>query len=367
MRRGIKKHLSSYDRDTYTSREALQLEEGKSYLDCALGTNPYGCSNLLLNNPPFLEQDLLVNYPQANKDFIAEIIKYWQDITPLRAINIRLEAGTFGVIERLHKLFVDENSSVLGYCPQFSDYMQDVACCGGTYTYVSLKKEHNYRFNAEELISALQPALSLVYLDNPNNPTGQVIPLTDIQSVVKAAEKLGVCVLVDEAYGDFMAKENSAVSLVTRCENIFVARSFTKGFGLAGLRVGYVVMSEALEPLFAKVAHPFPVNAAGQIYARLALQDKDFIEECKTKFRACKTAIMASCHRLIIPETDPCTPIVTLMHPDPDINLFAEFLQQHVLTTAGDHFVNLGPNSVRLRLPKEQEQILRIIAEIDAL
>jgi len=363
----IKQHLFEYRRDTYTSQGNLRLEKGRHYLDCALGTNPYGCPGTLLDNPPVLDKGAIINYPQVHASFINEILHYWRNFASLKEANVRLEAGTFGVIERLNKLFVGERSLVLGYCPQFPDYMQDVLCCGGSFKYIELNKAKNYRFEAEELLAALRPEYSLIYLDNPNNPTGQVIPLSDIEKVVVRAEELGVAVLVDEAYGDFMDKNNSAIALTTIYRNLFVARSFTKGFGLAGLRVGYVVMSEPLEPLFSKVAHPFPVNAPAQIYARIALQHDDFLDYCKARISAGKKMIAGSCSRLFIPETDPATPIMTLIHPNPEIDLFEEFLNRQVITTPGHHFQGLGKNSVRLRIPKEHEQLANIVREIDLL
>lgn len=362
---GIKKHLVSYQRDTYTNKDRLPLKEGENYLDCALGTNPFGCSEKLLQHPLPIPGHLLSDYPQPDKGFIQALLNYWRRIACLRESQLRLEAGTFGVIERLHKLYMGENGSALGYCPQFSDYMQDVTCCGGIYQAVPLKKERNYSFNAEDLLSALNPDFNLVYLDNPNNPTGQVIPVPEIEKVVKAAEHMGVSVLIDEAYGDFMPLENSAISLVPHYDNLYVARSFTKGFGLAGLRVGYVAMSKALEDSFAKVEHPFPVNAPGQLYAALALQDITFLLNCQEKIRAVKACIMSSCSKLHILATDPATPIMTLVHPDPETNLFEEFLQQNVITTSGEHFQGLAQNSVRLRIPREPQQIIKAIRSIE--
>lgn len=363
--KSIKKHLIKYHRDTYTNQDNLCLEEGMSYLDCALGINPFGCSELILENLRSWDKNLLVNYPQASKNLLREIINYWKETAALEEINIWLEAGTFGVIERLNKLIVDEKSLVLGYCPQFSDFMQDVLCCGGTFQYAALKTENNYRFNVQDLLSKLNPDFKLIYLDNPNNPTGQVIPLPEIETVVGEAQKLGIVVLIDEAYGDFMAKENSAIALVSRYDNLFVARSFTKGFGLAGLRVGYVVMSKPLVELYAKVAHPFPVNALGQFYAELALQDGEFLEVCQEKIRASKSEIIAACTKLRVLETDPSTPIMTITHPDPEVDLFKKFLEGYVLTTSGEHFVGLGKNSIRLRIPRDRGEI--IIGVIKAL
>lgn len=364
---GIRSNLAGYNRDTYSNQDDFKPKKGIDYLDCSLGTNPYGCPPGLLDNPPLLTREMLVSYPQANKLFLEEIVKYWQDVAQLDKKNIVLEAGTLGVIERLNRLYVDAQSTVLGYCPQFSDYMQDVLCCGGNFNYVLLDPQNSYQFSADALLTSLRPDCDLIYLDNPNNPTGQIIPLREIEAVVEAAAKMDVAVLVDEAYGDFMERDNSAVALVNKYPNLYVARSFTKGFGLAGLRTGYAVMSACLEPLFAKVSHPFPVNAPGQIYATKALQESSFLEYCKEKFSAGKREIISSCTRLIVPTTSLTTPIITLIHPCPEIDLYVEFLKRQVITTSGSHFIGLGKNSIRLRLPAEQTQILQIIKDINAM
>ncbi len=350
MQPRIKNNLSAYQRDTYTDKSSLQLDMAQPYLDCSLGVNPYGCPPGVLGNAVPVPE-LITSYPASDPDFIRQIRNYWQSVAPLQEDNIQLEAGTFGVIERLNKLFIDTDSIVLGYCPQFSDYMQDVTACGGRYEYVSLKPENNYRFIAGDLLAALHPRYKLVYLDNPNNPTGQVIPLDEIESIVQEAETMGIAVLVDEAYGDYMPRENSAIALVPEYNNLFVARSFTKGFGLAGLRAGYVVMSLNLLKYYSLVAHPFPVNALGQYYAKIALQDENFLAECRARIRNNKEQIRKACSKFRILATDPATPICTLVHPRAEVDLQALFLNNHILTTSGRHFVGLGQSAVRIRIP----------------
>ena len=68
----------------------------------------------------------------------------------------------------------------------------------------------------------------MVFVDNPNNPTGQVIPLAEIRRIASAAARLGIGVVVDEAYGDYMAKENSAINLLDDFDNVVVLRTFSK-------------------------------------------------------------------------------------------------------------------------------------------
>lgn len=361
----IRKSLTLYQRETYTDHSSIQLDSTKAYLDCSLGINPYGCSPQVLHSPP-PPQELFTSYPAASSDFIRQILAYWHGIADLEECHIQLEAGTFGVIERLHKLILDEDSSVLGYCPQFSDYRQDVLIHGAKYDYISLDPEQNFKFDAVKLGEAIDPKYKLLYLDNPNNPTGQVIPLSEIEYLVGRAQDLGVTVLVDEAYGDYMPKENSALALIPHYNNLYVAKSFTKGFGLAGLRVGYVAMSEELLAAYSLVAHPFPVNALGQYYANLALQDEAFLQECRQKNLAQKERIRAACNKLQLLVTDPETPILTLVHPDKDTDLAALFLKHHVLTTSARHFTNLGPAGVRIRLPGDDfDRLLGIIEDIE--
>ena len=87
--------------------------------------------------------------------------------------------------------------------------------------------------------------MNVIYLDNPNNPTGKIIPLEEIEEVVKKAAELDIAVIVDEVYGDFMSKENSSISLINQYDNLLIVRSFSKGFGLAGLRIGYVILPKS--------------------------------------------------------------------------------------------------------------------------
>lgn len=368
MQPRIRDSLRNYLRDTYTRQNLPERETTRSYLDCALGINPYSCSQDILEGPA-PPKELFCSYPAPDPGFINKIIDYWQDVALLSPDNIQLEVGTFGVIERLHKLFIDENSIVLGYSPQFSDYIQDVRCCGGVYEHIALKAENGYSFSCSEFVSAISSRYKLIYLDNPNNPTGQVIPLWQIEEVVKAAYDFGAVVLVDEAYGDFMDKEASAIALTGKYSNVIAARSFTKGFGLAGLRVGYAVMPKELLKPYSLVAHPFPVTSLSQYYAGLALQDPGFLQKCRKNIANTKAAISKSVRSMVIPATHPSTPILTLIHPNPEIDLYTEFIKRQVITTSGEHFPGLGANAVRLRVPSVQDQasIIEIIKDIDSL
>ena len=78
---------------------------------------------------------------------------------------------------QINKLFLDKGSRVLGYSPQFSDYIDDVNSYGGIYDYRLMSAENNYKFILEPFLNKIQSGYKLIFLDNPNNPTGQIIPI----------------------------------------------------------------------------------------------------------------------------------------------------------------------------------------------
>jgi len=359
----LREHLINFKKLTYVKEEEKNFGD---YVDCALGTNPFGYPTTVNQIMDKFDFSLINKYPDyPYKELKKALIRYWSEVADLKDTNFKIGNGSMDLIERINKMFIDKNSKVLGYCPQFPDYVGDVLCCNGIYEYVYLKMENNYKFTENHLLSALNRDYTLIYIDNPNNPTGQVIPISVIKDIVEAARELDVCVVVDEAYGDFMEKDNSAITLVNKFDNLMVIRSFSKGFGLAGIRVGYLVTGDLLSDYFSKVEEPFGVNCFGYYAAILALKDDKFINECKNNIKVLKQRIMNACTKLHILETDMQTPIMTLMHPNSDLNLYREFFKHNILTEAGEDFIGLGKNFIRLRIPKDITKLIDAIETIE--
>jgi histidinol-phosphate aminotransferase len=359
-------HLKGYSKVTYVKDDGKADTGGGGFIDCALGINPFGCSPLLKGALGSFDVTRLNKYPDLHyRDLKKDLVSYWRDVAEIKADNLRLGSGSMDILERLNRMFIDRGSRVLGYCPQFTDYMTDVEGCGGIFEYVALRPEKNYRFDGEDLLSKLDDGHRLIYIDNPNNPTGQVIPLPEIRHVVEEAAKKGVCVIVDEAYGDYIGKEESAISVVMEHQNLVVVRSFSKGFGLAGARVGYMVTGRLIADYYSKVEMLFIVNTFGQFAVRIALKDQGFLRDSINKVRDTKRRIIDTLKVLRVLETDPRVPIMTLQHPSENVDLHEKFHKHGVLTEAGEDFVELGKNSVRLRVPIDAEGIIEVIKRIE--
>lgn len=361
----LKTHLKTYQRTSYVA-DGKSVDCNGAILDCAYGINPYGYSNEVMMAKVLCAKELndYPRYPylEARED----IVDFWKKDVALKIENIRLGNGSMGILSTINKMFIANNTPVLGYAPQFTEYIAEVECLGGCYDYVRLDRVNNFRFDTDGLIARIKGEHSLIYLDNPNNPTGQVIPLSEIRTIVRKAEAVGSCVIVDEAYGDFMDKSNSAISLTEEFENLFVVRSFSKGFGLAGIRIGYLVCNRTLLHYYKKVETPFTVADSGCRIMQMAMKDVDFIKESVEKIRAAKKSLYKVCKRIKIWHTHENVPIMVLEHPDRSCDLQRLFLTKGVLTEAGCDFRGVGKNAVRLRIPVDIEKLFKIIKEIDS-
>ncbi len=122
----------------------------------------------------------------------------------------------------------------------------------------------------------------VVFIANPNNPTGSWIPPATLEAFVASVPR-EVVVVLDEAYNEYLVPTDRAPSVewIARHPNLVVSRTFSKAYGLAALRVGYGIMDAALADLLNRVRQPFNVNALAQAAALAALADSDYVEESR--------------------------------------------------------------------------------------
>lgn len=206
---------------------AKEAEE-KFLLDCGDGCSPYGCSEKVAQ--ALREADIhdVAAYPHGFQLKDA-IIRRWQAYVPLTHDMLYLHNSGMDAIACVNTIFARTGAAVVGICPQFTDYVLSARCHGFDYRPVYLKQEENFRLMPERVVAAIDDTVSLVYLDNPNNPTGQSVPLDAMRMILDKAREVGACVISDEAYGDYLAPEDSAITLVNEYDNLIVMRSFSKG------------------------------------------------------------------------------------------------------------------------------------------
>lgn len=353
----VKPHLRHLIRKSYVKKEPALGQ----LLDCSLGRNPFGISERVLEVAQKYDWSRVSYYPEPTyKDLRQKLSQFWAEHMSLTMEQIKVANGAVVVLERLNKIFIEPGSKVLGYSPQFTEYITDVEACGGEYEAVLLKPEQSFKFDVARLVARITEKYRLIYIDNPNNPTGQIIPMEQIEEILGQAERKGVAVVVDEAFGDYMERENSAVNLMDRYRNLIVVRSFSKGFGLAGLRVGYGIFPSELAQYYDKIDIPFPVSIVGCYLAGEALSDQDFIHSCQRMVEREKQRLIQGLIEkdYLISETYKSCPIFVLGHKDRGIDLRENLLGKGILTEGGEDFRNLGGNYVRVNTPLSAEEFL---------
>lgn len=367
----IRPILHDFELKSYTASPWEKLAGYKvkkdDVIDCSLGVNPYGCSTLIENATDNICWENCSDYPDTSYIAIKKaIIDFWSDIANLSEDEIFLETGSVSVLIKLNRLFVESGSKVLGYCPQFSEYENLVKLNGGVYDFITLKEEDNFKFPHARFLDAINASYDVIYIDNPNNPTGQVLEISIIEEITQKAAEYGIPVILDEAYGDYMDAANSGISICEKYDNLLTVRSFSKGMGLANIRLGYLIVKGGLKKYYNTVNIPtfvFPDILSGIITE--ALSDNAFILECRKNIRKNKAKLLSVCKgKFTISETGPEVPILTLGCKDRG-NLYEYFLKNGIITAPGEEFTNLGENYVRLRIPSDIEHLLERIKHMN--
>ena len=141
----------------------------------------------------------------------------------------------------------------------------------------------NFGHDLPAMLQALTPDTNLIFIANPNNPTGTFAPADAIEHFLTQLPPR-VVVVLDEAYNEYLAPELrfDSTQWVKRFPNLIVSRTFSKAYGLAGLRVGYALAQPEVTDLMNRVRQPFNVNTLAQAAALAALDDTDFLQQTYT-------------------------------------------------------------------------------------
>lgn len=218
----------------------------------------------------------LHRYPDGSSYYLTEAVARW---TGAATEEIILGNGSNEVIEFLVKVFVRSGDEVITSHPSFLMYQKFVQVRGGTNRVIPLKEMNH---DLEEVLGAITPRTRIIFMDNPNNPCGTLISREQFDDFLRRVPE-DVVVVLDEAYVDFVDPKLriDVLSYISRPEGIASVvslRTFSKAFGLAGLRVGFGLVHREIASLMHRVRQPFNINLLAQAGAIGALTDQDHYE-----------------------------------------------------------------------------------------
>lgn len=224
--------------------------------------NPYGVAAEVLEE--LGRAKYLSIYPDpAQKAIREEIAGY----VGCAANNIVAGAGADELIDLICRLVLNPGDKVLTFSPTFSYYKHVVELNGGSL--VDVHRSEDYSIDMAGLPGLDLTGIKVVLLCSPNNPPGNMLE----REVLDFFLRKDMLVVVDEAYFEFAG--SSYADLIASHNNLLVLRTFSKCFGLAGLRVGYGIMSPLLQEAIMKIKPPYSVNMAAEVALRVCLKKKE--------------------------------------------------------------------------------------------
>ena len=184
-------------------------------------------------------------------------------------------SGSDEIIQMLCQLFLNKNDEVI--VPEFSFLMYRIysKIVGAK---VVFAKEENFKVSVKNILSKTTNKTKMVFIANPNNPTGTYITIKEIKYLRKKLNNK-ILLVIDDAYFEYMKNKDyqNGLNLFKNSKNVFILRTFSKIYGLASMRVGWGYGPKNIINELFKIKPPFNVNKLAQLYATEALKDKKFI------------------------------------------------------------------------------------------
>ena len=250
----------------------MGLEES-GIVKLASNENPLGVSPLAL---AAIEVELrhLARYPDGNgfslKQALAARYRVQDD-------QIVLGNGSNDVLELVARCFLGNGTSAVMSQHAFVVYHLATQVAGATKLETPAK---DYGHDLAAMASAVRDDTRVIWIANPNNPTGTFVAAPEVEAFLQHVPRR-VIVVVDEAYNEYLPREAQVDSVrwLVHFPNLVITRTFSKAYGLAGLRVGFALAHPEVADLMNRVRQPFNVSSVAQIAAQAALDDREFVRE----------------------------------------------------------------------------------------
>lgn len=258
--------------------EEVERELGlKNVIKMASNENPLGPS-LPAVKAMRDKVEMMHYYPDGNCFYLKEAVAERLGVSSDQLI---FGNGSDEILSFLTMTYIHEGDEAVMVAPSFSEYDFAMRLMGGVPRQVPLSGE-NFSYNFETILEAINERTRLVFICSPNNPTGSIVNKEDLDHFV---EKLpdGVLLVLDQAYIEYVADPAHPTGLdyIEKGYPVICLRTFSKIYGLSGLRIGYGVTTREIAAELNRVREPFNVNAMAQHAALAALEDHEHVQRSR--------------------------------------------------------------------------------------
>jgi histidinol-phosphate aminotransferase len=300
-------------------------------------------------------------YPDPSN---AALRKALSDRHGVPAGRIAIGNGSCDILLAAGEALLEPGAELVYAWPSFSVYPHLAAASGARGIQVPLDDGH--RHDLEAMAQEITGATRLVIVCNPNNPTSTALPLDEIAEFVAKVPR-HVAVILDEAYVEFSLLQDpeDSVDLLGKHPNLVLLRTFSKIYGLCGLRVGYALCgSEAFRTAVDQVRQPFFCNAAAQAAAIAALQHQDEVTRRVERNLAERTSLTVELEGLGLPVAESHANFVWFDVGENEPEIVKELSQRGVLVRAGGALGRPGALRVTVGTQAENERLVEALGPL---
>ncbi|MGY0691770.1 histidinol-phosphate transaminase [Virgibacillus sp. FSP13] len=313
----------------------------------ASNENPFGHSRKLQDQLPEMLQQFEF-YPDGHAAVIRTQLAAKLNVDESQLV---FGSGSDELVQIICRTFLHPNVNTVMAIPTFPQYSHHALIEGAQVKEIPTQNGYH---DLEAMLDAIDANTKVVWLCSPNNPTGSLIPENAFYSFMEHCPK-DVLVVLDEAYFEYIDHERKPAILdnLNSYPNLLVLRTFSKAYGLAGLRIGYGIGNEDLIAKLNIVRGPFNTSTLAQKAAVIALDDQQFIEETYQMNKQIRTNFQRALDNLGWSYDDSQTNFLLVHLPVSGDKMFQYLLQHGYIVRPGE---GIGcPNAVRITIGKKQD------------
>jgi len=328
-------------------------------IDFSSNVNPLG-PPALVKKTLKKELNLLSVYPDSDSYVLKKNLKWY---TGISTDQIVIGNGATEIIYNFCQAFLDEKTPVLIPIPTFAEYEMGSKLNDCK---ISFFKTFNLNDKLNNFLKKI-PKNGCIFVCNPNNPTGVLISKQNLTKIIKAALKKSTLVFVDECFMELADRDESIIKGLKKFENLFVLRSLTKSFGLAGIRIGYGMGSKKIISILNRIKTPWNVSGLAQKAAGAALCHHFHLDKSKKLIKKEKIFLRKSISKL---ENFSCnetsTNFILVKSKIKSKTVQQKLLKKKILVRDCSSFRGLGKNYIRIAV-KTRKENLKLVKSLERI
>jgi len=356
----VRKHILKIDPyEAGKPIEEIKRQLGlREVIKLASNENPFGPSPKAVKA---IKKNLsnINRYPDSQGFYLKRRLARFLNIEPS---NLVLGNGSDELIDIIIKTFVEEDEQIITADFTFLEYKIISNVKGRTVITVPLKY---FKYDLEAIRRKINKKTKAIFIANPNNPTGTYVTKYEVDEFLRGLPE-NILLVLDEAYDTFIDVDDFPVSLslVRRKKNVIVLKTFSKAYGLAGLRIGFAITNPEFASYMEIARQPFNVNSLAQAAAIAALDDKKFLRKTRETILKGKRYLYDNLARLGIAYVPSVANFILIDVGRDGVGVFREMLKYGVIVRDMKQYGLKNYIRVTIGTEKENEKFVKVLKKV---